>query len=187
MFRKCKRITDKRFFISLILISLCLGSFSQEKDLIIKDIRAKFKEINDYNNYQKIVLDNKDLMEQMTDGGGQLTAYLKNDSICKIYEWIGLSFGVHKTEYYYWDEKLFFAYCIEETFEEIKDSIDGLIGFDYTKLNTTFEGRYYFYNDSILDVKHTGNMLFGLDTELELRNSLLESSIKNIEMITIKK
>ena len=178
---------DKRFFISLIFISLYLSSYSQDKELIIKDIRTKFKEINAYENYQKIVLDNEDFMEQMTDGGGQLTAYLKNDSICKIYERIGLSFGVHTTEYYYRNEKLFFAYCIEETFEEINDSIDGFIGFDYTKLNTTFEGRYYFYNDSILDVKHTGNMLFGLDTELELRNSLLDSSIKNIEMITKKK
>lgn len=178
---------DKRFFVSVIFISLCLISFSQEKDLIIKDIRAKFKEINDFKNYQKIVLDNEKFIGQMTDGGGQLTAYLKNDSICKIYEWIGLSFGVHKTEYYYWNEKLFFAYCIEETFEEINDSIDGFIGFDYTKLNKTFEGRYYFFKDSILDVKHTGNLLFGIDSELELRNSLLESSIKNIEIIKIKK
>lgn len=75
MFRKYKRIMVKRFFISLIFISFCLCSFSQEKELIIKDIRAKFKEINDYKSYQEILLDNEDFMEQITDGGGQLTAY----------------------------------------------------------------------------------------------------------------
>ena len=126
-------------------------------------------------------------MARMTDGGGQLTAYLKNDSIYKIYEWIGFSFGVRKTEYYYWNEKLFFAYQTEEIFNytlnntdtsEIEMSLD-----EAYKLIKTSEKRFYFHEDTLVDSKKKGNEFFGFETDKEAIESIQNSAKENLTLI----
>lgn len=95
-----------------------------------------------------IKLENKEFLKKTPDGGGSFTGYSNNDTICKIYEWIGLSYGVLKTEYYYWNEKLFFAYQTEDVFNytlHVADTVEFKMNTDEAyKLVNTSEKRFYF-------------------------------------------
>ncbi len=164
-----------------------LNTFSQEKESIIEDIRQKFQIINQKDSYKKIVLQNTEFLENMTDGGGELTGFYSHDTVYKIYERIGLSYGVLTTEYYYWDEKPIFIYFIEESFEQIIDSLDGFIGFDYYgKLIKQIETRYYYNNDSLIDVKKKGEAFFGGEYEMETRDRILRNAKLNMKTIKSK-
>jgi hypothetical protein len=171
---------------AFIFTTLCLCGFTQEKELIIKDIRVKFKELNDYKYNKKIVLENDEFIEHMTDGGGILTAYLRNDSVCKIYQWIGLSYGVLKIEYYYWQEKLIFAYRTEEMFNHIyflaNDTIELSEGEMYN-LRLCCENRLYFNNDTLVEIKNKGDCFSGYETTAEILEAIQNDSKKCIRTI----
>jgi len=138
----------------LVAIFVANISFAQSKADIIKSIKKEFKDINDDNSYTKVALENEEFMEHMTDRGGSLTGYYKEDKIRKIIEWIGISNGIYVSEYYFKDEQLIFVY---KTFKEFFYDINKG-DFDYEKTGVKFEGRYYFNEKILIDTITTGTL-----------------------------
>src|ERR1700761_3449423 len=112
----------------------------------------------------------------MTDGGGSLTGYFKNDTINKIKVWIGLSYGIKQYEYYFKNGQLFFVYEKDENFSHN----DNNGSFDYTKLNFAFEGRYYINNGQMIDVKTKGQKPF----EKKSNNQFIKEFIADSKLYT---
>ncbi|MBB3696557.1 hypothetical protein KMW28_24000 [Flammeovirga yaeyamensis] len=163
------------FISSLALTSFC---FSQSIDSKMKEIRSKYNEVNEYTDYEIITLNNEEFMDQMTDGGGELTMYFRDNLISKIYEKIYLSYGVRETEYYYWNEKLFFIYQVEKIFNHIKHLSDTV---EITKdeafeLVSNAENRYYFHADTLIHLIKKKNNLLGFDSSEEEVEMLVNCS-----------
>jgi hypothetical protein len=127
-------------------------SFAQSKADTIKSIKKEFKTINEDGSLQKVVLENEEFMEHMTDRGGSLTGYYKEEKFCKIVEWIGISNGIYITEYYFKAEQLIFVY---KAFKAVVyDTKKGEV--DYDQTGVKFEGRYYFNDKTLIDSATTG-------------------------------
>jgi len=134
-------------------------SFAQSKADIIKSIKKEFKDINEDNSYKKVILENEEFMEHMTDRGGSLTGYYKDGKLCKIVEWIGISNGIHITEYYFKEEQLIFVYhAFKEVVYDMKKG-----EFDYEQTGVKFEGRYYFNDKTLIEAITTGTNSFKID------------------------
>ena len=142
------------FFLVAVLIANV--SFAQSKADIIKSIKKEFKDINDDNSYTKVVLENEEFMEQMTDRGGSLTGYYKEGKLYKIVEWIGISNGIYISEYYFKEEQLIFVYKAFKTV--VYDIKKGEV--DYDQTGVKFEGRYYFSDKTLIDSATSGTNPF---------------------------
>ena len=136
-------------FIGTIFITLTLTtSYCQSTERLISNIRTEFKRINTEAKLRTTELNNEEFLEHMTDGGGSLTGYFENGRLVKFVEWIGLSFGNLETEYYLKNDELFFAY---QEVRRYADKEGGLPAeFDYSKLITVLEGRYYFNDGELI-------------------------------------
>ncbi len=128
----------------LILTSNVNCVFSQTEKESIDSIRSRFKWINEHTDFTITELNNEDYLEHMPDNGGQLKGYFINDTLYKIVEWLGPSYAIMITEYYLWNNDLIFVYDIEKNYNQIIDSTDGFIGFDYSKTEIKYESRHYF-------------------------------------------
>ena len=91
----------KPLFLSSVFILFFLPSYSQTKEEIIKSIRKNFRQINSDRTLKKISLEDEEFLENMTDGGRELSGYFRKDSIVKVFEWVGLSYGNRTREYYF--------------------------------------------------------------------------------------
>ena len=106
----------KLFFVFVLAFFSPFLSYSQNKDAIIKNIRASFQAINSDPALKIVKLENEDFMKEATDAGGSLTGYFKGDNLLKIKLWIGLSNCVRQFEYYFKDGHVFFIYETEDDF-----------------------------------------------------------------------
>ena len=147
----------KSMLIGLVIFNLFLQAGAQSKAVLIAAIRKDFQAINADQTLSKKTLSDEQFLENQPDGGGELTGYYKNDTIVKIVEWIGLSYGNRTREFYFKKGQLFFVYEKFESFV-IKDSTEGEI--DHSSVTTTFEGRYYFNKDKLIDQKILGKRTF---------------------------
>jgi hypothetical protein len=149
-------MTLKNITLLLVTFFFMHTVFAQSNGDMIKSIRKEFKAINDDGSLKKVVLENEEFMEQMTDRGGSLTGYYKEDKIAKIVEWIGISNGIYITEYYFKDEQLMFVYKAFKAvvYDAKKNDVD----LDQTGVK--FEGRYYFSNKLLIDNALTGTNPF---------------------------
>ena len=138
-------------FLIITVASTSIGN-GQNKQEIIKNIRQEFQKINLDKNLIATKVDAEEFMENATDGGGELTGFKRNDSIVKIIEQIGISYGNRTREFYFKDRRLFFVYEVFDSFLENKEG-DGL---DYTKTKKAYEVRYYFNNGKLVEAKFTG-------------------------------
>lgn len=119
----------------------------QDKGMVISKIKKLYQQINSYKNFRTVTInDSERFLGHSTDNGGSLTGYYKSDSLKKIREWVGLSYKVILNEYYFDTDKLIFVYSVESRYR-FNDSTQG---FDYTKLDNVFTGRYYFANDKLV-------------------------------------
>jgi len=164
--------TLHELFIAFILSAFSMVGYGQSKDAIIKDIKNSFQQINNDKSLKVVKLENEEFLQNMTDGGGSLTGYFKNDTLCKISVWAGLSFGIRQYEYYLKNGRLFFIYEKEEDFAATSSGT-----LDYKKLDLAFEGRYYMNEGKVIDIKVKGQKRFG---EKPIINSLnnIQSDIK---------
>ncbi len=165
-------------FINFII---CSTSFSQNKDDIINDIRERIEDIHLDTSLKNVTLQNGEFLENMTDGGGELTGFYKGNRIYRIYQSVGISHGVYLTEFYYRKNRLIF---IRDKFSSFvfKDSSGTL---DYTKSTTTFSGNYYFSDQRIIYRAITGhNRLEGGIADIE--KSLIDESDKAFNLIELK-
>jgi hypothetical protein len=170
-------------FLSLILPLLFpLFVFTQSKSDIISNIRKEFKNINGTNDFEVIILENEDFLDNATDGGGKLTGYYKNNSLKKVVVSVGLSHGIETLEFYFQNSSLIFVYEKFEgfVFDEKKSS------FDYTKTIKSFEGRYYFNKKKLVDYITTGHNRFE-DDSLDPENVLLKEANDYVILLNNKK
>ena len=154
-------------------------SFAQTKDEQIKLIRKKFEVINKDTTLRKVVLENEEFLEDMTDGGGKLAGFYKGKEIKKIYEWIGLSNGISIKEFYFDKEQLIFVY---EKFDSyvVDDKTNEI---DHSRTKTIFEGRYYFNNKKLFNKSTKGDKSLAAREE-STETGLLESANQNLVILS---
>ena len=141
----------KFIFLNIIATVLVLNAKSQSKQNLISGIRNEFQKINSNKTLKVHTLDAEEFLENNPDGGAELKGYFGKDSIVKIVEWIGLSYGNHTREFYFKNQKLIFVYEKFDSFiDEKSESLDN------SKPKKVFEGRYYFNNDKMIDEKLSG-------------------------------
>ena len=138
---------------------------AQTKQDKLNHIKQVFAKINHDTSLTQVTLDTEQFLEYTPDGGGSLTGYFNNKTLLKINEWVGLSYGIIEIEYYFDKSQLIFAYAREKQFKLTDE------GIDHTKLSLTFEGRYYFSNNKLIDTKRTGTGVWdiGQDKSAELK------------------
>lgn len=179
-------MAKQAFTSAILLLGMISCIYSQDKNPIIMAISQKAEAIDSIENYEILSLQNEEFLDQMTDGGSQLEAYLKNDSIYKIRVEVGLSYGVLKTEYYYWEETLIFAHQQEKVFKHIYHAADtaviDLSPAEAYELIESSEKSYYFQADTLVGTKEKGESLFGNETAKEAVEDIYSSS-KELLMI----
>lgn len=168
-----------------ILVLFTTNSFGQKpadekkntnnvKNADVLQIREVFRQINEFKNYRIVTIDDSEaFLGNVTDNGGSLTGYYKEDTLKKIVEWVGLSNRVIQNEYYFDNGKLVFVYAVERQYSLKSTSLES----DFTKLNKTFEGRYYFNNNKLFKT-----VLHGKVTEET--QDFLSSSKEYVKLLT---
>jgi hypothetical protein len=142
---------QKALFLLLVLTSATTKA--QSPDNLIEDIMKKCASIDSASGYFVMMLDAEDFLDETPDGGARLTGFFEGDTVRKAVDWIGLSYGVQSSEYYYHEGSLIMARYREERYTVV----DSLGGFDYERLTTTFEGIFYFagakliYSDQVVN------------------------------------
>ena len=145
---------------TLIAFTLAYAS-GQDTSGTIKNIEQKIQFINRDTSYSIVSLINEEFLDtgflkQPGKGYGQLTGFFKNDTIYKIREHIGIKLlhDIATTEYYFREGKLIFVYEQEKQGPDIFIDSDGTI--DYRIDEPTFEVRYYFDNDKLINTIRKG-------------------------------
>ena len=145
------RLSGSVFYFNILVVTWlasvcsCLGQTNPEQ---ITEIRKEFQTINADTTLKKITVENEEFLgDNIGDGGGKLTGFYKKKSIKKIVLWLGLSTGTEIKEYYFKEDQLIFVYEKFNSFEY--DEKKGQM--DYNTSTTTFEGRYYFHNQKLID------------------------------------
>ncbi|MES1221470.1 MAG: hypothetical protein ABUT20_38575 [Bacteroidota bacterium] len=158
-------------------------NISQKYPELIKRIKS----INQDSSFEKVILYNEEFMNQMSDGGGELIGYFKNDEPQKIIKKIGLSYGIETFDYYFTNGSLIFIY---ETLNGFVYN-DSLEKFDYTKTENNFIGRYYFKNNKLFDSETTGHNRFdgeGFENgKLDMGTVLIKEMRESLETLKRKK
>ena len=164
---KAHRITA----LLLVLLTFLTASYGQSKEDQIKAIRKEFTAINNATTLKKVTLENEEFLENMTDGGGALTGFYEAGTIRKIHQWVGLSNGIEIKEYYFKNGRLIFVYEKFNSFVYDNDKAQ----FDQSKTERTFEGRYYFNNQKLIDYVTTGHNRFE-DDSIDPEKTLLSEA-----------
>jgi len=166
-------------FLVLTVFAGSQACYGQAKQEAITGIRKQFQAINADTTFKTITLEGEDFLEYTTDGGCSLTAYLRKDTIVKMVEWIGISYGNRIREYYFGHKALIFVY---ERFESFVQKEDGL---DYTKTTPTFQGRYYFNKGHLIEQRSDGKRTM-TEREEDIEKKLKADAADNIELIIHK-
>ncbi len=138
-----------------VLLLAVIASFQlvygQTKEEQILTIRAQYNEINADSAYQVRTVDGEDIAIQSC-GGAMVEGFYKVDELKRADFFIAKSNGVYFTEYYYWNNELFFAFEVEKQFyyDAQKDK------WNYDSISKLYEGRYYFANGELIETKHKG-------------------------------
>ncbi len=77
------------------------------------------------------------------------------------------------TEYYVWDSELFFVYHNEQNFEQIIDSVNGFMGFDFYHSKIAFESRHYFNKNTEISKIKKGKRLMKLAEPANFQNKFI--------------
>lgn len=137
------------FILTFLFSTTLIFAQTDEK---VNAIRKIVEQINKDTTYTTKTLDNLQWMEQMADGGGQLTGYFKNGLLVKIVERVGFSSCVTTFEYYMQNNSLLFVYGQEKVFK-YDDSIST---FNSNIQTIGMECRFYFDNNKLVQSKLTG-------------------------------
>ncbi|MBK9176242.1 MAG: hypothetical protein IPM46_07880 [Flavobacteriales bacterium] len=121
----------------------CTVTHAQVDSAYIVAVDGQVQKINEVKDYELRTLENEEFLEQMTDGGGDLTGMFKNGELIKVVKRVGLSSCVDITEYYFRNSQLVFVSAQGLEFAYI----DSTASFDPDVQQVTMEGRFY-YSDS---------------------------------------
>ena len=139
--------------VSLMLLLMCLSTKGQElligDSTVVDEIKKHTSKI--YNNKDKtfFYLTKKNL-RQVKTYGNNIIAHTKNDSINRIISISMTKSGQLSTEWYFWKNKLIYAYESFEFFSEQKKKSNWK---NFKDLHA-WESRYYFINETIKYQKH---------------------------------
>lgn len=89
---------------------------------------------------------NEEFMQEVTDGGGQLTGYLSDGEVQKVETKVFLSNGQAQVVYYYKENQLIFVR--EKEFQYSYDADAGT--FNYNEIEVLYEGTFSFQNGILL-------------------------------------
>ena len=131
----------KLFFIILLFPSVYFTSIAQE--ITTEEIRSKFKYINSQKDYQTLFLVNDDYVEHI-DMGLSAKAYFRKDTLYKIIEKTYFNHYNSTTEYYYWENELFFVFTSENRYDVLLDKDSSFLEFNYEKQYNSYTARLYF-------------------------------------------
>jgi len=151
----------KNIYFTLFIVFAFSFVSGQDKNSMIKNIDKKVMTISQERNYQIVILKNEEFLDtafikQAGKGYGQLTGYLKNNTIFKIRELIGISQMHDKaiTEYFFSEGKLIYVSETENYGPAVM--VDSTGTRDFKKENADFEGQYYFADDKLINSKTSG-------------------------------
>jgi len=161
----------------------------------IPEINNAVQNINNYQNYDSIILTNHEFLDsvfiyQPSEGYGKLTGFFVNDTLIKIKEEYGLRL-MHDyaiTEYYFNDGKLIFVNEEENYNPQVITDNDGTV--DYKQKGNDFEAKYYFTDAEMTTVDYKGepqlipNQRFFHSQSKE--GQLRSSASKNAELLMSK-
>ena len=169
-----KRFTNMQihYFIPILICVLVLNmpSIAQTKQEEIQAIRVSYNQINEERHFTTKKLENEEYLDHMPDGGGELTGYYKGDTLYKITDWIGISSGVIKDEYYFDKGRLIFFYEVQSRF----GFNDTLQERDYSKQKVVFERRYYIHNGILIHSVKSGK---SFETSSNLSNAAMQKEL----------
>ena len=143
-----------RFYIVFTLVFISHGiSLSQDTNLVLKDIREKYKFIK--NNMQSYDTASIQLWDESTDGG-RATAFYDNKSLKLIKVFYFGETGKTQIEYYFNNDKLFFAFEKASRYnrpyywdkKHMQENNDSVI-YDQNK-TIVIEDRYYFNDEKLI-------------------------------------
>ena len=142
----------------LTIFLLVLGSPSVYAQVSkqVRQIDSICKAIDKDAMLKKKVYEQEEFMENVTDNGGKLTIYYKNNVVYKITEWIGLSSYVVINSYYFQSGRLIFMRDEEEMYER---NATGETTGKFSKENR-FVGKYYFKNGKLFTEESLGHNRF---------------------------
>lgn len=175
----------KYFLLScFVILSFESSSGAQTKQDKIRYIRSVFERINSASSLTTRKLENEEYLEHMTDGGGQLTGYYSGDTLQKITNWVGVSSGIIKIEYYFDGGRPVFIYEVHNRFAYNSK----LNQRDYSKQKTVFECRFYISNGSLIKVVKKGELI-GRTSEISNTSTakVLMEETQNYSMLLITK
>ena len=164
--------------LTIILTLSFTISFGQEKAKLVNEIHKEIKAINSDTTQKKVVLNNEEFLEHATDGGGQLAGFYKAGQLKKIVRWVRLSNGNEIFDFYFKDNKLIFIHNQFNSF--VYDDKKQTVRFDTTE--KTFDVRYYFYNNKLIDQISTGHNRFE-DDNIDTEETLLTEANDNKKLL----
>ncbi|MBK9193596.1 MAG: hypothetical protein IPO17_01130 [Flavobacteriales bacterium] len=146
-------------FICLAMAALCFGGSvdAQTDTSATTQIRRLVQEIDRSKGYAVRTLENEEFLEQMTDGGGELTGLTRNGQLVTMTERVGLSSCVTIAEYYFENTELVFVSVQGSEFAYV----DSTASFDPGVQDLTMQAMFYYHNDHVLEVDLKGSTRCG--------------------------
>jgi hypothetical protein len=140
-----------------------------------KQIDSICKAIDKDVQLKKKLYEQEAFMDQVTDEGGELTVYYKNNLVYRIKEWVGLSYGVTIVNYYFKSKELLFVKEEEYLYEADQEAN---INKEKLSKKPGFVGKYYFRKGKLIDEESLGHNRFEDDQHHDAEKEFL-SSAKN--------
>lgn len=113
-----------------------------------------------------------------TDNGTNLDIYSNGNEIVKIVDTVGLSFGMTEYTYYFSNGKLIFVSLKESDYPVNEEDSSR----DYSKLNSVFEGKFYFVDEKLVKVEKSGTRNMNYQPNDETEQYLLKSAKNDMEL-----
>ena len=131
-------------------------AYTQVSALTIKKIRSHFQYINNFEGYKIVSNQSEPIASDEEDSGdGSLSyrAFIKNDSLLKVFETSYTASHKHTTEFYFWQDSLFFVFSKVQ--RAAYDSLTTSLNFN--SLETVAESRIYINKLQIVKRTDTGD------------------------------
>jgi len=142
---------------TLAMLVCCTLAHAQIDSTYIVGVDRRVQEIDAAKDYEIKTLENEEFLEQMTDGGGHLTGFLKDGQLVKMESWVGFSSCVNITEFYFDRGQLVF---VQEQGLEFA-YVDSTASFDPDLQAVTMVNRLYFSKGGSAPVSQKGSTRCG--------------------------
>ncbi|MBX2983709.1 MAG: hypothetical protein KF843_13610 [Flavobacteriales bacterium] len=144
-------------YITIAALCFCGSINAQTNKIVTTAIDRVVQEINQSEDYEVRTLENDEFLEQMTDGGGELTGLMRNGQLVKMIEQVGLSSCVNVTEYYFENSQLAFISVQGSEFSYI----DSTSSFDPRAQDVTMKANFYFHANKLIESELKGSTRCG--------------------------